>query len=64
MSSLPDHDALLDGIVRAQRSKKSSKPSRSTSTPPRIDLKQQRYPVLPTITDNSNRWYVLILCNL
>ena len=61
MTSLPDHDALLDGIVKAQRSKKSSKSSRLAVTPPRIDLKQQRYPVLPTITGNSNHWYVLML---
>ena len=59
MTSLPDHDALLDGIAKAQRSKKSSKSPHPAYTPPRIDLRQQRYPVLPTITSNSNRWYVL-----
>lgn len=61
MTTLPDHEALLDGIVKAQRSKNSSKSSRSAFTPPRVDLKQQRYPVLPTITSNSNQWYVLMM---
>ena len=63
MTSLPNHDALLDGIVKAQRSKKGSQSSRPTLTPPRIDLKQQRYQVLPTITSSSNRWYVLLVHN-
>lgn len=58
MTSLPDHDALVDSIVRVQRNKKSSKSTRASLTPPRIDLRQQRYPVLPTIT---KQWYVLIL---
>ena len=57
MTSLPDHDALLDRIVKA-RDQRCKKSSRLAATPPRIDLKQQRYPVLPTITSNSNRWYV------
>ena len=65
MTSLPDHDALLDGIVKAQRDKKSSKSSRLPVASPRIDLKQQRYPVLPTITSNSNRWYMFnVTCHV
>lgn len=50
MSGLPDPDALLDGIVRAKRNRGSSpKSPRLALTPPRVDLKQKRYPVLPDI---------------
>ncbi|XP_065917885.1 uncharacterized protein [Dysidea avara] len=56
MSALPDPDALLDGIIRAQRNKRSPKSptARLVLTPSRVDLRQRRYPVLPNISNSSD----------